>query len=70
MALAKALDELYAELSAEDQRNGEVGPGSFVYSFYDFGLASIREALDEVPLRHTHQLSSSAQPDPKPERRR
>ena len=49
--LAKALDELYAELSAEDQRNGEVGPGSFVYSFYDFGLASIREALEERVAR-------------------
>ena len=29
MALAKALDELYADLSAADERNGEVGPGSF-----------------------------------------
>ena len=50
-ALARALDELYADLSAADQRNGEVGPGSFVYSFYDFGLASIREALQERVAR-------------------
>ena len=46
-ALAKALDELYASLAAEDQRLGERGTGSWVYFWYDFGLASLRELLEK-----------------------
>jgi hypothetical protein len=46
-SLAKALDDLYASLAAEDQRKSEAGPGSWVYYWYDFGLASIREILNE-----------------------
>lgn len=45
-SLAKALDELYATMAAEDRRTAEVGPGSWVYFWYDFGLASIRQILD------------------------
>ena len=45
-SLAKALDDLYASMAAEDRRTTEVGPGSWVYFWYDFGLASIREILD------------------------
>lgn len=59
-SLAEALDQLYADLSAADQRNHETGPGSSVYSFYDFGLASIREVLD-VPRSHpTQQPAANA----------
>ena len=46
VSLAKALDDLYATMAAEDRRTAERGPGSWVYSWYDFGLASIREVLD------------------------
>ena len=46
VSLAKALDELYATMEAEDRRTTERGPGSWVYFWYDFGLASIREVLD------------------------
>lgn len=45
-SLAEALDELYASASSADRLANEAGPGSFVYSWYDFGLASIREALE------------------------
>jgi hypothetical protein len=49
-ALARALDELYSKAAAQDQRDGHLaGPGSQVYFFYDCGLASIREALDDRP---------------------
>lgn len=44
-SLAKALDDLYASMAAEDRRTTERGPGSWVYYWYDFGLASIREAI-------------------------
>jgi hypothetical protein len=33
-------------MAAADRRTAEVGPGSWVYFWYDFGLASIREMLD------------------------
>jgi hypothetical protein len=46
-SLARALDELHARLAAEDRRSAEAGPGSWVYYWYDFGLASVRELLDE-----------------------
>jgi hypothetical protein len=46
-SLAKALDDLYASMATEDRRTAEVGPGSWVYFWYDFGLASIREILDD-----------------------
>lgn len=46
VSLAKALDDLYATLAAEDRRTAERGPGSWVSSWYDSGLATIREVLD------------------------
>lgn len=46
LSLAEALDDLYATLAAEDRRTAERGPGSWVYLWYDFGLASIREVLE------------------------
>ena len=46
LSLGKALDDLYATMAAEDRRTAERGPGSWVYFWYDFGLASIREVLD------------------------
>jgi hypothetical protein len=45
-SLASALDELYAGMAAQDQRNTESGPGSWVYYWHDFGLASIRETVE------------------------
>ena len=51
VSLAKALDELYVSLDAEDRTNAAAGPGSWVYYWYDFGLAEVREVLDEAPSR-------------------
>ena len=50
-ALARALDELYTKAATQDQHDGRNvgGPGSQVHFFYDCGLASIREVLDERP---------------------
>jgi hypothetical protein len=49
LSLANALDDLYATMAVEDRRTAERGPGSWVYFWYDFGLASIREVLDNRP---------------------
>lgn len=49
-SLAEALDDLYASLAAEDRRSANAGPGSWVYYWSDFGLASVREILDERRL--------------------
>jgi hypothetical protein len=55
-SLANALDDLYASMAAADRRTAEVGPGSWVYFWYDFGLASIREILDRRRDGQAHQL--------------
>lgn len=46
-SLLAALDGLYKQLDAEDGRTGQVGPGSWVFHYYDFGLALIHEVLTE-----------------------
>jgi hypothetical protein len=48
-SLRTALGELYGRLDAEDRRNAASGPGSWVFYYYDFGIASVREALDKIP---------------------
>jgi hypothetical protein len=47
ISLLAALDELCKQLEAEDGRTGQVGPGSWVFVYYDFGLALIHEVLTE-----------------------
>ena len=49
-SLARAIDDLYALAVARDeQERNPAGPGSLVHDFYDFGLAQVREVLDERP---------------------
>jgi hypothetical protein len=49
-SLSRALDELYEGLANEDRRSGAAGPGSWVYHYYDFGLAGVHEIL-QPPAR-------------------
>ena len=48
-ALARALDELYARAADLDERERDPDGRGVVFDFYDFGLASVREVLDERP---------------------
>jgi hypothetical protein len=48
-ALARALDELYARAADLDEREHDPAGRGVVFDFYDFGLASVREVLDERP---------------------
>jgi hypothetical protein len=46
-SLARALEDLYTRAAARDLRDGHRGgPGSQVYFFYDSGLASLLEILE------------------------
>ncbi len=50
LSLSRAIDDLYASAVARDQQEGNLGGrDSLVFDFYDFGLAHIREVLDERP---------------------
>ena len=44
-ALLRALEDLYAALSADDRAKGRSARGGAVFEFYDCGLASICDAL-------------------------
>ncbi len=48
-ALARALDELYARAADLDELEHDPAGRGVVFDFYDFGLASVREVLDERP---------------------
>lgn len=48
-SLRTALSELYERLDSEDRRNAAHGPGSWVFYYYDFGIDSVREALEKMP---------------------
>lgn len=48
-ALARALDELYARAADLEEREHDPAGRGVVFDFYDFGLASVREVLEEPP---------------------
>ena len=48
-ALARALDELYARAADHDDKDSDAAGRGVLFDFYDFGLASVREVLDERP---------------------
>jgi hypothetical protein len=47
LSLLAALDALYKQLDAEDRSTGEAGRDGWLFSYYDTGLALIREVLAE-----------------------
>ena len=50
IALARAIDDLYAKVVARDEQEGNLGRReSLMFEFHDCGLASVREVLDEHP---------------------
>lgn len=62
-SLAEALDELHAVLAAEDRRSAQVGQESWEYLWHDFGLSSIREALDDHRSGATDATSNRSSDD-------